>query len=1216
MVDRLFSLRVRHPGKEFKMKSRLASISITTFFTAALVLAPAAALSAAPARVWTKAAPNGMSGDYAAPPDHCSSVIVYDSNLYAGTGEAQVGGDVYRLDGGAWTRVAEHAFGNERNRNMASMAVFGGKLYVGTYNLYGCEVWSYDGKHWSRVGGGGLGNEYNWSVESMAVYGGKLYCGVWNATEGCGVWRYDGGTSWTQVNTPGFGDASVVAAQSMAEHQGKLYVGTVNKREGVGGRLYCYDGTGWSQVGADGFGDVDVNGFYSLFSMEPTGVDTSMLFIGTGVDFNESKGCGLYAYDSDTGDPPTMVVDDGFGDVKNSDTTSLCFFHENLYAGTMNFETGAGIFRWDGTNPWEKVTPDVFSYVGVARLVGMGPSLYAGCHVGAGESAVLRYSETGTDWAKIGTPGWVTHLNFDVSSLALYKNKLHAGTTVWTLGRGCEVWRHDGGSWSDVASGGLGEVSNDAVSAMCVDGDVLYAGTDGQCCVYRYTGGIWQQINTYRFGKANNVRIVSLCTLDGRVYAGTGTSPGGVSGEVWAYDGSTWSQVNENGFGTTANEAGLAVFDGTLYAWTDWGDVWRYDNPGWTQVNENGFGKGLRVTCLRVYGGRLYASAWSSSEVLLWRYDGGTFWTQVSGNFKDTGNSFISSMEVFDGRLFLGTHNTKNGCELWSYDGIGWTRENRDGFAEGGANYHVSSMAAAGNTLYCGVQNPDYGSEIWKTTVSAPAVPSIDHVDPGRGHAGQVVNLHGHGFGAARSGSYVMLGGLKVTDVISWSNGLIKVRVPGVGPGAKRVSVTTAGGTSNSVDFNVLASAWYLPEGSTAWGFDTYVTIVNPNGFPVNVQVTCMTPGGSLDGGTYTMRPETQLTINQKDLLGEADFSTKVECLEGESIAVDRTMSWPREAHNSIGVNYASSAWYLPEGCSGYGFETWTLVQNPGDQEATVTLTYMTEGSGPVSFEKRIPARSRRSFDMRSDIGEQSASVEVMSDVQVIAERSMYRYDRMEGHDSIGTTCPSTDYSLAEGTTAWGFETWLLVQNPGATDSRVDVTYMTPGGPVEQERFTVPAKSRKSVKVNDVPGMENTDCSIRVHGSSPILAERSMYWNNGVKEACHDSIGVPSASRVFFLPDGQTSKGRETYTLVQNPNSKAVDVRISYLTSSGQGNFEFTESVPAYSRRTFKMGAGQIPGRAGVVVECVTAGKKIIVERSMYWNSRGAGTVTVGGGGD
>jgi hypothetical protein len=46
---------------------------------------------------------------------------------------------------------------------------------------------------------------------------------------------------------------------------------------------------------------------------------------------------------------------------------------------------------------------------------------------------------------------------------------------------------------------------------------------------------------------------------------------------------------------------------------------------------------------------------------------------------------------------------------------------------------------------------------------------------------------------------------------------------------------------------------------------------------------------------------------------------------------------------------------------------------------------------------------------------------------------------------------------------------------------------------------------------------------------------------------------------------------------------------------------------------TFNM-ADKVPsGRASIMVTSKTAGKKIMVERAMYWNNKGAGTDTIGG---
>ena len=87
----------------------------------------------------------------------------------------------------------------------------------------------------------------------------------------------------------------------------------------------------------------------------------------------------------------------------------------------------------------------------------------------------------------------------------------------------------------------------------------------------------------------------------------------------------------------------------------------------------------------------------------------------------------------------------------------------------------------------------------------------------------------------------------------------------------------------------------------------------------------------------------------------------------------------------------------------------------------------------------------------------------------------------------------------------------------------------------------------------------------------------------------------------------------ETWTLVQNPNKTNVTVEICYLTPDGKGIVKFNDIVNANSRKSYNM-ADKIPsGRAAVMVTSRTSNTKIMVERAMYWNARGAGTDTIGG---
>ena len=392
----------------------------------------------------------------------------------------------------------------------------------------------------------------------------------------------------------------------------------------------------------------------------------------------------------------------------------------------------------------------------------------------------------------------------------------------------------------------------------------------------------------------------------------------------------------------------------------------------------------------------------------------------------------------------------------------------------------------------------------------------------------------------------------------------------------------------------------------------------------MSATVTYMTDAGAVPGGDLDLPAGSQATVNPEGILGEKDFSTRVECTEGKTIAVDRTMSWTGpgapspDGHCSIGVTSPATTWYLPEGSSAWGFDCWLLIQNPNEGEATAQVTYMIEGADPVTVEKKIPENSRKTYNMANDIGNKDASIKIEADIPVIPERAMYKNDNREGHDSIGTTTPATSYYLAEGTTAWGFTTYVLVQNPSANQATVEVTYLTSSGevPHPENPITMNGNSRKTIRVNDyLPG---SDFSTRVTGSQAIIAERAMYWgeDTDLGEACHDSIGMSAPHTTFYLPDGQTSDGRETYTLVSNPNDTDVTVDITYLTPDGAGNVTFTETVAANTRMTYSMADKGIGGRASIMVTSKTAGKKIMVERAMYWNNRGAGTDTIGGYGD
>jgi hypothetical protein len=349
---------------------------------------------------------------------------------------------------------------------------------------------------------------------------------------------------------------------------------------------------------------------------------------------------------------------------------------------------------------------------------------------------------------------------------------------------------------------------------------------------------------------------------------------------------------------------------------------------------------------------------------------------------------------------------------------------------------------------------------------------------------------------------------------------------------------STAGGTyrqacGESIASPYLAREWYLAEGSTGsneqGSFETWVLLCNPGDEEATAELTYMTPGGNVEGPTVPIPPGVRQSVNVAGSVpGEWHVSTRVD--SDRPIVAERAMYWntPADyrmsAHTSIGTSQTAMSWYLAEGSTGSNeqgsFETWVLVENPADYVASVNIYYQTEEgqvTGP-SFEL-LPG-TRASFDVAWTVpGRFSVSTVVESSNPVVAERAMYwnaaGSPRLSATDCIGVTCGSRRWDLAEGSTGTdgqgAFETWILVQNPNASEAEVQLEYMTPEGPVTGPAFVVPARSRMTMPVEaTVPG--EWSVSTTVTSNQPVVAERAMYWNTPAfyRQAASDSVG-------FFL---------------------------------------------------------------------------------------------------
>ncbi|RIK08766.1 MAG: hypothetical protein DCC49_08400 [Acidobacteria bacterium] len=310
----------------------------------------------------------------------------------------------------------------------------------------------------------------------------------------------------------------------------------------------------------------------------------------------------------------------------------------------------------------------------------------------------------------------------------------------------------------------------------------------------------------------------------------------------------------------------------------------------------------------------------------------------------------------------------------------------------------------------------------------------------------------------------------------------------------------------------------------------------------------------------------------------------------------------------------APSSNFLAEGASAGGFETWVLLSNP-DPAKTVTscITYLTSDGvvqGPVVS---IPPLSRRSVRVGATV--QSFDVSTVAegiDGTVLAERALYstRPDTSGAHVGRAASSPAYQWYAAEGATAGGFETWVLVANAGMDPATVSVNFLTSSGVIPgPQGVTLGPGVRQSYRASTyAPGQFNVASEV-ISTGAPVLVERASYVNTAQKKGATDSPAVNELRRRWYLAEGAAAGTFETWILVSNPQPTDTTVDIKYLTPIGEIQGP-RETIPARSRRSYNIAdSGFITFNVSTDVSA-TAG--VVAERAMYVSDpqlgRGAST--------
>jgi hypothetical protein len=310
-----------------------------------------------------------------------------------------------------------------------------------------------------------------------------------------------------------------------------------------------------------------------------------------------------------------------------------------------------------------------------------------------------------------------------------------------------------------------------------------------------------------------------------------------------------------------------------------------------------------------------------------------------------------------------------------------------------------------------------------------------------------------------------------------------------------RVEGHTATGTAAG------SKEWYLAEGCTDYGFETWITILNPGDSDTVADVRFLTEDGQEQGGTVGVPALSRTNVKVNDWVSDANVSTLINAQDPVVAEVSLYGQGRRSGTCSMGAKTPERKWYLAEGATHSGFDTWLLLFNPQGEKARVTVNVDSQGSELEPIELVMEPRSRTTLHLNDVLPGRDLSMLVDSDVPIVASRSMYWAvpGGRAAHECHGLTAPATESFLPEGCTAYGFDTWLLLYNPGDTDATATVYAMTDSGEQEIGKIDVPAHTRSTLKVNDC---YNGSLSLRVTSGEPIACERATYWSDRTGGTC------------------------------------------------------------------------------------------------------------------
>jgi hypothetical protein len=226
---------------------------------------------------------------------------------------------------------------------------------------------------------------------------------------------------------------------------------------------------------------------------------------------------------------------------------------------------------------------------------------------------------------------------------------------------------------------------------------------------------------------------------------------------------------------------------------------------------------------------------------------------------------------------------------------------------------------------------------------------------------------------------------------------------------------------------------------------------------------------------------------------------------------------------------------------------------NIGDSTADIVVTDLADNGTSTDVTIRVAAHAVLT-KARDQLGGAGALTVETFGGRVLVEEGI------EGPQALDTAPCATESSahwyFAAGTTPRGVQQWLVIDNPYASDAKVDVTLRTSSGvhrPAVLQSLDVARRSREVVAIHDI-SVRQDRVAVAVDASvgTVVAAQTLVYTSAAGTPGVALSLGSPAAAADWTITGGVAEPGSTALLAITNVGREAAQVDVQATAESSK----------------------------------------------------------------